>query len=237
MFGHTFGHPEKISTADGNTTYFVSLGSKHTVGPVRWEKGGLHPDLSLQDAVESLKSQVLEGLVQHRAMFRTPPTLASLRTIAPMWGFLIVQGGKRIEWSSANLWDPDMPSLPPDAILQLVLKGVQISRQAIRPVWNADVLQILPEHGPMDLDFGDVEEDQEDRASDISSVDSLEIATADSQPFHLRDRGERKRVAKALVRAAQARAAEAQMAADEAIDRFLDEFDLSEGESDFSDDE
>jgi hypothetical protein len=227
-----FGHPEKISTADGNITYFVSIGTQHVVGPVRWEKGGLHPDLSIQDAIEALKLQVLEGLVQHRAMFRTPPTLASLRTIAPMWGFLIMEGGKRIEWSSANLWDPDMAKR--DALVNLVLKGVQISRQAIRPVWSADVLQILPEHGPMDLDFG---EEEDDTASDISSVDSLEIATADSQPFHLRDRGERKRVAKALVRAAQARAAEAQMAADEAIDRFLDEFDLSEGESDFSDDE
>jgi hypothetical protein len=230
-----FLHPEKITTtsdAVGSTTYYVGLQNEHRVGPLRWSRTGLHPELSQQDAIDRLKNEVLEGLVKNRAMFRTPPSLSSLRTISPAWGFVVL--GTRIEWSGANIWAPEALTdlANKEATLHAVLKGVQISRQAIRPVWKTDVLQVLPDQDPMDLDFG---EEEGDVGSDISSVASFEIDTADVHPFHLRDRAARKRQVKAEVRQTIARAVEARMAADAAMDRFYEEFDLSEGESDFSD--
>jgi hypothetical protein len=236
-------HPEKISTHGGVTTYFVKLVLQTVVGGLRIQCGKIteSPDLHVQDIIQKTKNEVLQSLVQNRAMFRTPPTLTSLQAIATGWGFMILENGKRIEWSPMNIWFSDKMGsdiAQKTATFELVLRGVQISRQAIRPVWEMKDIQVLPEHDPIDLDFG--EEDVGDAGSDISSVDSIEIATAvatDSQPFALRDKGERKRLAKREVRAVLARATEARIAADDAVDRFYTEFDLSEDESDFSDDE
>jgi hypothetical protein len=220
-----FDTPER--RADGS--YILRFSRPIDFGTeLRWEKDAEFPtpDLRLQSQLNAFREKTVKDLSLNKVMFRTPPTLASLTAITPMWGILI-HGGKP-EWSRQDIWTK--PSVKDHAhIVSLVAQGVVISRQSILPMWGVQVRKVLPDAQIIDLDF-----DGADVGDEGASVHSEDLASEEGV-VALRDPTERKRVMKAHVRELLEKVAQAKMEADDAMDRFFSEFDLSEDESDFSD--
>jgi hypothetical protein len=188
---------------------------------LRWEKDAEFPtpDLRIQSAINAFREKTLRDLVKNRVMFRTAPTLASLTSIAPTWGILL--RGDTMEWSRQDIWSKKANG----SLVTLVGTGVVLSRHSIVPVWGVKVSRSLPD-AQIDFDFGGEEDGESVHSDDIEAEDGL---------VHLKDPVERKRQMKAYVRGLLEKASDAKMAADDAMDRFFSEFDLSEDESDFSD--
>ncbi len=112
--------------------------------------------------------------------------------------------------------------------MHLLATAILISRQSIVPFWTTKTLQVLPDKANViDLDFGCEEEDGD-------SVHSDDLI-AEEGVVNLKNPDERKRAMKQQVRALLEKAVQAKLEAEEAMDRFFSEFDLSEEESDFSD--
>lgn len=226
-----FETPERRTTEKGEPYFVCRLTKPGYAVPhdLEWQKNALVPVLTVQKLITELRSTVLKLLMENRSLFRNPPTLDSLQAITPPWGILI--RGTQMEWSTVNKWELDPALQGKSAIVRLVLTGIEISRSRINPVWTVSVVQILPEtpEGVIDFEFGEV--------SEVKSVTSEDFDRDDSDIVALQDPRERKAVLKSQVRELLTKAAEARLAADDAMDRFFDEFDLSEGESDFSDTE
>jgi hypothetical protein len=112
-------------------------------------------------------------------------------------------------------------------MVHLLATAILISRQSIVPLWNTKILQVLPDKtNVIDLDFGC----EEDEGESVHSDDLM----AEEGVVNLKNPDERKKVLKQHVRALLEKAAQAKQEAEEAMDRFFSEFDLSEEESDFS---
>jgi hypothetical protein len=192
----------------------------------QWKRGDARPipDLTAQAAVQSVREALLTKLSQNKSLFKTAPSVASLRAITPVWGMLI--RGETVEWSSNDIWT----AIPRegDVIIVLRVVGVQISRQSILPIWGGEVRRTLPEAAQIDLDFGGEE--------DGGSVHSEDMEVEEGT-LCLKDPVERKRQMKTYVRDLLHAASDARMKADAALDRFYEEFDLSENESEFSEED
>lgn len=187
---------------------------------LRWEKGAEYPipDLRIQPAINSFRTNIVAALARNKVMFRTPPTVASLTAITPMWGILI-RG--EAAWSRQDLWTKPSEG----AIVALEARGIVLSRQSILPMWGVQVRRVLPEAQVIDLDFG--------TEGDGASVHSEDVPSEEGV-VALKDPDERKQQMKTYVRELLEKAAQAKMEADDAMDRFFAEYDLSEDESDFS---
>lgn len=221
-----FDVPEKQS--DGS--YVIKLSEPVVIhNEFQWKRGDARPvpDLTGQPAIQTLRETMLTKLVQNRALFRTAPAIASLKAITPVWGMLC-RTGNVVEWSSTDLWQ--VASRDADAVVVLCLLGMQISRQSILPIWGAEVRRTIPEAGLIDLDFGG-------EAVDCDSVHSEDVEAEDGNVVCLKDPVERKKQMKAYVRSLLHNASDARMKADAALDRFYEEFDLSENESEFSEED
>jgi hypothetical protein len=230
-----FGNPEKRS--DGS--YKIPFLHPVTLGDdIRWDKTSRFPtpELGIQSMIQSFREKTLASLTRTVGLFRTPPSLSYLKGIAPTWGILI-RGGSLLEWSQQDVWCPRPPEIAgKNATVTLVAEAVLLSRQCIVPVWGVKVKQILPETSPMiDFDFG--EEGVEDEENEAKSVYSDELVSEEGEVVRLVNPQERKRQSKAIVRELLEKASLAKIAAEEAMERFFSEFDLSEGESDFSEDD
>jgi hypothetical protein len=202
--------------------------------------------------VQGIRENVLRSLVSNEALFRQAPSLDSLRVLAPVWGMLIRPDNK-VEWSKQDIFDTAQTDglKGKRATVSLSLKGVQISRQSILPIWDLGVIKVIPEEGLIDLDFGSADttttannNNNNNNKKTVSrviddavSVDSeeLEGASDGGAKIHLKDPSERKRQHKEAARALLRKAAQAQMEADSAVERFYAEFDLSDEESEVSD--
>ena len=234
-----FEIPEKKTAADGSP-YFMSALKEPIALPVelKCESGRLVPNIQVQTHIQSLRIAVLEGLCEARGLFKTPPKLERLEAITPVWGIVIVGSGSGtddLKWHTFNVWDQAAVKAADGHIVHLVLKAVEISRHSVLPVWSLSVLRRIPElpaSTAIDFDFGD-DEGQEGGEGDVCSIHSSDLDFEEGV-VHLMDASERKRICKQNARELLRRAAEAQMAADAAVDRFYADFDLSEGESDLS---
>lgn len=197
---------------------------------LRWEKGAEYPtpDLRVQHILNAFRDKTVKDISRNKVMFKSPPTLASLTAITPMWGILL--RGEAMEWSRQDVWTVGKDSVKNTSLVVLEAKGVVISRQSILPVWGVQVRKVLPDAHVIDLDFGGADEDNDEG----TSVHSEDLASEEGV-VALKDPGERKRQMKAYVRDLLDKVAQAKMEADDAMDRFFSEFDLSEDESDFSD--
>lgn len=225
-----FEIPERRTAADGSTEFLTRLKTPFTI-PVSLacHQGRLIPDMTVQSHIQALQTQVLESLSKSTNLFKVTPRLEQLRAIAPVWGIVIVGG--ELKWNSANIWPNERLEKTVHAA-HLQLQAVEISRLTILPVWA-----VVPDKKEpvIDLDFGG--EDEKD--SDVCSIHSsdLDDAADGASVVRLIDRNERKRISKANARELMRVAAEAQMSADAARDRFYAEFDLSEDESELSADD
>lgn len=233
-----FGTPEKQTSSTGEVFFLCKLAEPGYSIPhdLEWKKDkqSLIPILSIQKQITELRTTVLKLLVENKFIFRNPPTPDSLQAITPPWGILI-RSNNQLEWSSVNKWQIDEERLQNnDAIVRLVLTGIEISRSRINPVWSLAVIQVLPEKEPeglIDFDFDAIPQANDD----VKSISSDDIVSEDTQIVRLTNPRERKQFLKSQIRELLVKASDARLAADDAMDRFFDEFDLSEGESDFSD--
>jgi hypothetical protein len=220
-----FETPEKQS--DGS--YSVRLQQPIEISEeFTWKRGDARPivDLKGQAHIQTVREAILTRLAQNKSLFKTAPSVASLRAITPVWGMMVLPQNK-VEWSSNDIWT-NVPR-ESDAVVILRVMGVQISRQSILPIWGGQVRRTLPEAGQIDLDFAG-EDDGE-------SVHSDELEEESGNALCLKDPAERKRQMKEYVRSMLREASEARMKADTALDRFYAEYDLSENESEFSEED
>ena len=226
-----------------DSSYVVPFISNIEVGHFTWEKTELVRDLKLQPVIQGIRENVLKSLVSNKALFRAAPSLDSLRAIAPVWGMLIRPENK-VEWSKQDIFNAKDSSdlVGKQAIVSVVLKGVHISQQSILPIWGLRLIRLIPEDGLIDLDFAGSSNSKTKAhrsgilADDAVSVDSEELEGAlDSAKMHLRNPEERKRKHKETARSLLRKAAQAQMDADAAVERFYADFDLSDDESAVSD--
>lgn len=189
---------------------------------LRWEKGAEYPtpDLRIQPTINAFRNKMVADLARNKVMFRTPPTVSSLTAITPMWGILI-RG--EAEWSRQDLWTKPASE---GTLVALEARGIVLSRQSILPMWGVQVRKVLPEASVIDLDFGATE-------GDGASVHSEDLASEEGV-VALKDPGQRKQQMKVYVRGLLEKAGQAKMEAEDAMDRFFAEYDLSEDESDFS---
>ncbi len=198
---------------------------------LRWDKNSEYPtpDLRIQSQLNAFREKTLKDVALNKVMFKTPPTLGSLTAITPMWGILL-RGGVP-EWSQQDIWTVAAKDKTTTRVVSLVAEGIVLSRQSILPMWGVQVLKALPDAQVIDLDFGGA--DVADVGDEGASVHSEDLASEEGV-VALRDPTSRKRVMKAHVRQLLEKVAQAKMEADDAMDRFFSEFDLSEDESDFS---
>ncbi len=231
-----FSIPKRIESKP--QTYYIEVNTEIIIPEsLKWQNGKLIPDVHVQSVMESYRRYVLHELVKNRSFFRTPPTYESINAITPVWGIIIDSRTQELRWAPDQTFQKS-ETLTADktAYVQLQLKGIEISRSSIQPVWNINIIQILPDpsntDGVIDLDFDEVHSD------DVKSVGSHEIEEDESGgTLWLMDAAEKKRLAKDQVRQTLRRLVEARMAADTAVERFYEDYDLSEGESDFSEEE
>lgn len=241
MSAIVFEIPEKQTTAAGDIYFFCKLSKPgySILHDLEWQKDSKCPIpvLSVQKQITELRATVLRLLMENKTIFRNPPTFDSLQAITPPWGILI--RNNNLEWSSVNKWQIDESLLTNNAIVRLVLTGVEISRSYIYPVWSFSIQQILPEKTPegvIDFTFDEPAFERDD-AKSVASVASDDFINEDTNIITLHNPNERKCLLKQQIRELLKKASDAQHAADDAMDRFFDEYDLSEDESDFSDNE
>ena len=224
-----FHAPEKQS--DG--TFQVKLKTLLMTNAMRWSTNHIVGDMNVQMSVSDIRNQVLNALVDNRALFKQAPTLDALRAITPVWGMLIRQGNT-VEWSKTDVVEGIPNEIQgKEAQIRLELTSVRISRQSILPVWKMNVVEIFPDAGGevIDLEFDDCPTKEE-----AVSVASDELATEDGV-LELKDPMARKKQHKDYAREMLRKAAEAQLQADAAVERFYMEYDLSDDESNVSEED
>ncbi len=223
-----FGAPEKRTGSDGP---FYSIAIKPQISldyELQWHQTHLTEDIGIQSEIMELRTTVLHAIAENKTLFANPPNERSLSAMASKWGLLLSRSGTA-SWSDANVWQ----DLPEDlrgkkAIVRLQLQAVHISPASIRPVWGFQVQSILPEAPVIDFVF--------EVPDDVRSVHSADIETDLSDDVvQLADLEKEKREAKQRVHELVAQAQAARRLAEHALDAFMEEYDLSEDESDFSD--
>lgn len=228
----SFKTPERKTNPDGTIVYRVLLQTHlRTQTVIEYDGEALVPNIQLQNELEPIVQSLLSAIAQSPTLFRIPPTLKSLQAITPVWGAVVQNGALRWNPAGGNL--PELPSewVGRPAILHFLLYGLEITRSSILPLWGLSVIQaITPPPDLIDFTF-------DGAAADTRSIVSSDSIETDGEEgvFELEDHQKEKMKAKTYVRELLRRSVEARMAADAAVDRFFEEYDLSDGESDFSD--
>lgn len=236
-----FKTPErKANPEDGTVQYDVHFQTPHRLlTRIEYDGRTYIPNITFQVELEPLIQSLLSTIAQTPTLFRTPPTLKSLQSITPVWGAVIQNGV--LQWNPRG---GRLPELPREwtgraARVCFLLEGVQITRSAILPLWaiHSDI-QPAPGVPPPDLIDFTFDGSGGGDARSVASASSADVSIetdGEGGVFELEDHQKEKRVAKTHVRQLLRRSMEARMAADTALDHFLEEYDLSDGESDFSD--
>jgi hypothetical protein len=190
---------------------------------LRWEKGAQlpTPDLRIQTHINGFREKTLKDLTKNKVLFQTAPSLSSLQAITPMWGILLT--GDTMEWSKNDKWDVRSET---GSIVHLLANAILISRQSIVPFWTSKIMHSLPDKANViDFDFGSETDGESVHSDDLMAEEGV---------VNLKNPDERKRQAKEHVKELMAKASESRRIAEEAMDRFFSEFDLSDDESEFS---
>lgn len=187
--------------------------------------GGIVPALSYQQALQTLKTEVLQELTRCRALFKNPPTLQSLLAITPNWGFINTDTGIQLSpYTKVKHQHVGSEALP--YMVDFVLEAVSISPATLQPMFRTEFVKTLSD--VIDFEWAPVKDELEE----VSDVTDTEAGTLTLTDPATRQRA--KLEAKERIREAFRIAADAHDKAVIQADRFLDEYDLSDSESAFS---
>jgi hypothetical protein len=226
-----FDIPEKLPDINGEHVYQVVIKEKAAglLTSLHWDGKSVVPTLSVQSELLELRNSVLKSMTENTRLFRNPPVLKSLLALAVGWG-VQVQTDKTIVWGPNNLWDvPPADIKGQRATVRLLLKAVWISRLLIQPVWRLDVIEKIPDPS-IDIVFANDDED-------VKSVGINEIESGDDAPVYLEDVRRKRMEAKMRVQEAFRLADEARERAEMALHGYHQEFEPSDDESEFGQEE
>lgn len=181
--------------------------------------GAVHKTMEFQQQFQSLRSTILKELTRHTGLFRTAPSLESLESITPPWGF--VTTGSGIQLSPYTLWSTTVESVKEPLVIDVFLKAVHISRSCIQPEFT-DALK--PKTPIIDFDWSP-REDEVHEVDDIEASDSHAdgVLTLTDPSIKAREREKAREAVRELYRTARAAAAE-----------FYERWGLEEDESELS---
>jgi hypothetical protein len=181
-----------------------------------------------QSEFRTYRKQILSDLVNHRSLFKTPPSIESLEAITPNWGFVI---GEKSTLNPYMIIVNNIPTHKFPAIVDFQLKSLSISRTTIKPtfelVYIGPVSQAPVIDFSWDADGSDLEVEE---VSDVPLDETAAALTLKDPAAEARKKAAEKEKVKAALRAAE----EARAAAEAAAAEFLDTYDLSDSESAFS---
>lgn len=229
-----FGIPVRSSDSSGAIVYKVEINTTPIGVELEYNRSGLIYNKDAQPRFRTLQSLVLSELAKEKDLFKNPPTLASLEAITPNWGF-VLSGAKQIFspysiLQTSHLMDDKLPCL-----VDIQLKGLEISRSTIRPVFKLHYL------GPTKAEI-DFEWPQsalgEDMVIEVSDVSAFDVAHT-SSVITLADpalRRKERATLKAEIRSAFMAADKARDEAEAKAHAFYEKYndDLSDAESTFS---
>jgi hypothetical protein len=229
-----FSAPERATSSDGESYFNVKLLFPKLLGSqfvLKSPTGELETNEEAIPLFEALQSSMLNELMHNAQLFKNAPTKQSLMTITPKWGVILVLG--------RPVWNPYTTIVMPNdfknkqfpARVDLTLKSLHISRTTIKPVFEAVYVGPVQETNVIDFDWSPAAEE----LSEVSDIGATIEADADC--IELRDPAsirQKRAQAKQAIRQLYQEAEQVRERADDAAAKFYEEFDLSDGESAFS---
>jgi hypothetical protein len=174
-------------------------------------------------AFKALQQSVLSDLVHHKQLFKTTPSLESLQALSPPFG-PVLSGG-------AVLYNPttvilENSRLTPPCLVDLVLEGLHVSRSLIAPVFSTRFLEPVSRGLSLDL----LDDDGLEEVADVPEAGGSNVVLLTDPAVAVRERAAKKQSVKEAFLLATA----AKERAEERAHAFLEEYDLSDNESGFS---
>jgi hypothetical protein len=217
-----FRTPESKPATEG-PRYYVALTDARTLPFQLSFSDTLIPDIGINPILQDVKTEILQELVHNKQLFKHPPTLSSLTTLSPPWGVVLDKDVTR--WSPASIIRiPD--AFPTSSYVHLVLEGLYVSRSCISPVFTLHHLSAIP--AAIEFDFNETGSLEE--VSDIPDEGGVNVVLLTDPAIRRKAKADAKR----SIREAFLIADAAHEAALQRAHAFLDEYDLSDNESGFS---
>jgi len=222
-----FSAPESQPTGEG-PRYYVALTTARTLSVLLRFDTTLIPDIAINAPLDDIKAEILKDLVHNKQLFKHPPTLSSLTALSPPWG--VVLDGEVKRWSPTSTFRnmESMNAIPDSSYVHLVLEGLYVSRSRISPVFSIKFVSVIPATTEIEFDFDDAGSLEE--VSDIPEEGGANVVLLTDPAIRRKAKADAKR----SIREAFVIAEAAQEAAVQRAHAFLDEFDLSDNESGFS---
>lgn len=234
-----FGTPTRVTGKSGEPAYNLDVNTSPLGVELEYTRDGLIYNRDAQSRFRTLQSLIISELAKEKQLFKNPPTLASLETITPNWGF-VSSGGKAI-FSPYSELDVSINTGDIPCLVDIQLKRLEISRSTIRPLWK---LHYLGKKKPeIDFDFPApasvaVTQVLAERQANEEITEVSDLGSAGSHaPLTLSDPATKERekiAAKSKIRDAFVAAREARASAEELAKNFYDSYDLSDSESAFT---
>lgn len=229
-----FGIPVRSSDSSGTIVYKVEINTTPIGVELEYDKGGLIYNKEAQPRFRTLQSLVLSELAKEKDLFKNPPSLSSLEAITPNWGF-VLSGTKQIFSPYAILQTSHLSDDKLPCLVDIQLKGLEISRSTIRPVFKLHYLG--PAKAEIDFEWpqSTVGDDMVIEVSDVSAFDAAHTSSIITLADPALRRKERS-VLKAEIRSAFIAADKARDEAEAKAQAFYEKYndDLSDAESTFS---
>lgn len=230
-----FSSPVRTVDESGNVKFQVQV-AMDPMG-LRIECGSDHTFVGnnvIQSQFRNLQKFVLSELTKEKSLFKHQPSLDSLELLTPNWGFVVLHN--TLEWSPYCYKTSSITADQRPCWVDLKLTAIEITRSSIRPVFETLFLEKLQIAAKDVIDFewsghaGGGETDVEE-VSDIPDIEDTHSLVRLIDP----EKKERdKKAAKEAVRAALATAEQARVQAATMADEFLQNYDLSDTESAFT---
>jgi hypothetical protein len=227
-----FGTPVRTSNASGETYFQVSVNVSPLGVEMEYREEGLTYNKEAQSRFRTLQSLVLSELAKERGLFKNPPTQAALEAITPNWGYVQQPNGILSFSPYAKIEKPSFPESKLPCLVDIQLKGLEISRSTIRSVWKLHYLGQPPSE--IDFDWAPPKP-AEGELEEVSDVPTAGLA--EEGVFALADpalKAREKAEEKARINLAFASAKAARTAAEKLAAEFYDKYDLSDTESAFT---
>lgn len=220
--------PERRTNESGDAHYYIAIAKPLPMG-CRFElnrEKTVIPCKDCQPQFKSLQDKILSELTNHKQLFKNPPSLESLEAITPNWG-CIVADNEYVwnKYTAISTNDIGIDQVP--GYVDVSLVGIFLSRSTISPQFNAIYLEKMAETA--------IEFDWNIRAPELEEVSDIVSPTEGT--VELRDPAVRRREKieqKNKIREALRTASTAKEEAIRLAQSFLQEYDISDNESTFT---